>query len=156
MRICAEIPVAELPSPPTTLLLAADADVFGGEGTSYNSGLGPLYPSAPLVGCEHCGKPVLATALHGHAGEHISRHSRDLAHVVHESTMITIANCEKIRTDGAKEKTEDRSAYRLKHAYHTCYLLPRPIIVVPQALTRLTAAIVPERGAEPLKVSTLS
>lgn len=64
-----EIPIAEHPSPPISLLPLSDAGVYGSE-NSRNGGLGPLYPEAPMVQCEHCDKPVLASALTEHHGKY--------------------------------------------------------------------------------------
>lgn len=59
-----EIPIADLPSPPTSHIPLNDASTYGGTGA-----LGPLYGEAPVVQCEHCDKPVLASALVEHHRE---------------------------------------------------------------------------------------
>ena len=84
-------------------------DVFGG--SSGSQGLGPLYPSAPLVSCEDCGKPVLATALHEHASAYNTSWlneliPRPLIHSVWSHDPPTV-NCQKIRGGGSKVKTEE-------------------------------------------------
>lgn len=60
--------MAERPSPPVSLLPLGDANIYGSE-FSGSGGLGPLYPEAPMVQCEHCDKPVLASALTEHQGK---------------------------------------------------------------------------------------
>ncbi|KAF8315649.1 hypothetical protein DL93DRAFT_2078879 [Clavulina sp. PMI_390] len=77
-----EIPIADLPSSPAAIIPVADATTYGSAGGG-SGGLGPLYSDGPIVQCEHCDKPVLATALSDH---HL--------------------NCEKIRTGGVKEKRD--------------------------------------------------
>lgn len=57
--------MAELPSPPASLIPLDEASIYG-SADGGSGGLGPLHPDAPIVQCEHCDKPVLASALSEH------------------------------------------------------------------------------------------
>jgi len=53
-----EIPVADLPSPPTTWLPSSEMNTYGAR---------PLVPEAPVIKCPDCSKPIMGNSLAEHA-----------------------------------------------------------------------------------------
>jgi len=89
-----EIPIADLPSPPTSWLPASDMNMYGAR---------PLLPEIAIVTCTNCNKPVQESALAEHAStSYTSAQSRRLTSLSLSLWVRLLVNCEKIRNGGGE------------------------------------------------------